>query len=155
MLDLRPRNDGGFRDSSRSVRTRSRDVTRGDGVDLLAGSPWQSVRGAWIGRRGSSDAYRGARFSKRGLAFCGECGGRAENSRAPYRNKGRERPNLPETDSKAEPRTPELLTGAKVDNARVFRRRIRRPRTLMPSKFGEKEPRTPVLFQVRKRKSSG
>jgi len=36
VLGLRPR-DETLLDSSSSVRMRSRDVTRGDGVDLLAG----------------------------------------------------------------------------------------------------------------------
>jgi len=76
---------------------------------LLAKGPWRAVWGAWIGRRDYSGACRGARFSKRGLAFRGECGGRAENSRALYRNKGRERPSL-------------MGSGGRAENARALDR---------------------------------
>jgi len=99
MLSLRPRDDGVLRDSSRPVRTRSRDVTRGNGVGLLAENPWWAVRSAWSSRRG----YLGA---------CRDAGGfqsvdflrldRPENARALDKNEGREHLSLLETDSKAE-----------------------------------------------------
>jgi len=114
MRDFKPRDDGIPCDSSKPVRTRSRDVTRGNGVARLAGGLWRTVLGALIGRRGCSVTCRGARILKRDCALRSECGGRAEMTRVctgiksrtlePYDEwrQSRERPSLPETDLKAE-----------------------------------------------------
>jgi len=54
MFTLRPRDDKILRDLLRPARTRSRDVTRGDGISRLAGGPGgSSKRTGWSVRLGS------------------------------------------------------------------------------------------------------
>jgi len=77
---FRLQDDSVSRESSVSVRTRSRDVTRGNGGSFGRG-PWRAMRGALVGRRVYSIACQDVRISKRGLSYKGTRI-KAENARA-------------------------------------------------------------------------
>jgi len=88
-------------DSSNSVRTQSRDVTRGDGVDLLAGGSWRDVQGALIDRL----------FEVRGFSSVVLRRVQSQSREHPssVRDKSRERPSL-------------MVSGGRVENIRAFDR---------------------------------
>jgi len=97
-------------------------------VTASAGGPWRAVRGAWIGLRDYSGACRG--FQSCVLLSAVNCGGRAENARALYKDKGREHPSLE-------------LSGVRAKNAGVLDGSGGRERTEVKSReypysFGEK-----------------
>jgi len=67
-LSLMLQDGKGCRDLLRLARTRRRDVTRGDGIGLLAGGPRRAVRGAWFVQLCGSKCA----VFKRAGTLCGE-----------------------------------------------------------------------------------
>jgi len=128
-LTLRPRDGRVLRDLLRLVRTRRRDITRGDGV----GRP--EARGGPCKARGLACAVIRTRVEMRGFqsirALSVKCGEKAENSRVLCKEEGREHPSFVLSGGRAEnaralckekgrehPSLP--LMGSKAENARTF-----------------------------------
>jgi len=111
------------RDSPRPVRTRSRNVTRGDGVDRLAEGPRRTVSGAWIGWCVCVSVRQDAQFSNREFVCTVRNGcwldirERAGNARALTAIRSREHSRL-------------RLTGKSREHPRSRKRK--RPRTPVP-----------------------
>jgi len=120
------------------VHTRGRDVTRGDGVDSLAGGSWRAVRFARVGRRGVERVSRCAVFE---MCSCfTQCvQRRAENTRALDRSKGRERPSLTVSGGRANTRTLYRNKDRECPSLTVSRGRAKNTRALYRDK-GRKRP---------------